>query len=601
MSLQRTLNKSIVASKSKPKLKKNDDIQILSSDGAVLNSVKQNTKPIVEQSDIQILSSEELSTSFKKPAKKPAKKPIKKSMVKKPSVKSGGSMEEKSIIKPPRKADEEIELEYYNNQLDNIIVEILNDETEFPEEKLSTIVITIVDKFYQRDTSLTKTKLKKVIESLIDKKFTKYYSYTGGNVDNENFLSDKVTISSAKDLISHRYDYPDTTFKTKTLLRRKNRVEEIKLIPQHEQKSQEWLNQRQQCLTATAISGALDEDPYSRPINLLIDKVGRGKPFKENKNVHHGKKYEEIGSMYYSFRNNVNVAEYGLLQDEKYTFIGASPDGICEKNTPDNKLSSLVGRLLEIKFPTTRKIILEGDLDGDIIPHYYNWQILTQLYVTKLDECDFLQCKIDEYDSWDEFVADSRKGIPGLSTETNLEKGCLIQLLPKNMIGMEPGAKIQDIPAEEMCLYNAKYIYPPKLHMTFEDIKNWIAEELTDFHKNKLSKEYMIDRVIYWRLSQIACHTVKSDTARFEAVIPTLKQFWDYVLFYREHPEKMDQLLELVEDIGEKQTAAIFKRVNQDYLKVNKKSNYQPLYQEINKWRQKYNEKEARYSKYVKK
>ena len=112
----------------------------------------------------------------------------------------------------------------------------------------------------------------------------------------------------------------------------------------------------------------------------------------------------------------------------------------------------MVGRLLEIKFPKTRKICTEGDLDGDICPHYYYVQVQTQLFVTGMDECDFLQCQIEEYDSWEEYFQDSNPNIPGLSKKTNLEKGCLIQLLPKKMIGTgDP----------KMCLYSAKYIYPP--------------------------------------------------------------------------------------------------------------------------------------------
>ena len=41
---------------------------------------------------------------------------------------------------------------------------------------------------------------------------------------------------------------------------------------------------------------------------------------------------------------------------------------------------------------------------------------------------------MEEYDSWNEFVTDSNPKIPGLSRKTNLEKGCLIQLLPTKMI-----------------------------------------------------------------------------------------------------------------------------------------------------------------------
>ena len=90
-----------------------------------------------------------------------------------------------------------------------------------------------------------------------------------------------------------------------------------------------------------------------------------------------------------------------------------------------------------------------GALNGDICPHYYWCQVQTQLYVTGLDECDFLQCKIEEYDDWEDFVMDSQVNIPGLSRKTNLEKGCIIQLLPKKMLG---GDKMQCIWAWKISL-----------------------------------------------------------------------------------------------------------------------------------------------------
>ena len=82
-------------------------------------------------------------------------------------------------------------------------------------------------------------------------------------------------------------------------------------------------------------------------------------------------------------------------------------------------LSKLVGRLLEIKCPNKRKINTTGSLDGDICPHYYFVQVQTQLYVTQMDECDFLQCQIEEYDSWEDFKLDSNPIIPGLSKQSH--------------------------------------------------------------------------------------------------------------------------------------------------------------------------------------
>src|SRR3984885_1784837 len=310
-------------------------------------------------------------------------------------------------------------------------------------------------------------------------------------------------------------------------LNRKKIVYELKKIPQHEQKSNAWLKQRSVCLTATAVATALDEDPYKYPIELLFEKTNKGKPFIENENVHHGKKYEIIGNMYYSFRNNINIGEYGLIQHHTHNFIGASPDGICEKDTQCGmKLSKLIGRLLEIKFPKKRKINTSGELDGDICPHYYFVQVQTQLFVTQLDECDFLQCEIEEYETWDDFIKDSHQNIPGLSKATNLEKGCLIQLLPRKMINNE---------STQMCLYNSKYLYQPKLHMTINELEKWIAMEIINFPKNELSQNYMIDKIIYWRLKKVSCHLIKADINWMESKISHLKQFWEYILFSKKY------------------------------------------------------------------
>lgn len=539
-----------------------------------------------------------------------------------------------------------MKLSYYNNEVDKILYSMIENDS-FTETELPNIIDSVADTIYQYNKDITKAKLKLVVQFLIEHKYQKYYLYdlnsSFNKVNEENTLSpkrleahakqidtkkpdtnpndsdtmslndsdlesvsekvsankyvnpelqpgEKVEFSSAMDLVSHRYDYEHATYKENIYIRRRKRIVEIKKIPQHEQKSIEWLNQRNECLTATAIAIALDEDPYKYPIELFLDKCGRGEPFIENENVHHGKKYEQIGNMFYSFRNNIIVAEYGLIQHIKYNFIGASPDGICEKSTMDSKISKLVGRLLEIKFPKTRKIQIEGDLDGDICPHYYYSQCQTQLYVTGMDECDFLQCKMEEYDSWEDFVKDTNPVIPGLSKNTNLEKGCLIQLLPKSMISTgDP----------KMCLYNGKYLYPPRLHMNNEEIQKWIADEIIHFDKHDLSKDYMVDKVIYWRLAQVACHLIKADTAWFESKIPMLKQFWDYVLFYRQNTKKLDSLVKFVKETDIKKSAEIFEKMHKEYALANKDTKYKPLYQEETEWRKKYNTKYANYSKFA--
>ena len=534
-------------------------------------------------------------------------------------------------------------LGYYNNEVDRILWDVTGNHS-FSSNDLNDLVELVAKTIYQYDQSFSKKNLKLIIEYLIEQKYRKTYVYNldsefnqvkdgKDNKDNKdnrdkkqkyesinsdiasidvsdlndddievvNITSeknditsettDKVQVGSSSDLVSHRFDYDRDKYTEKIYIRREKRVAQIKKIPQYEQKSPEWIYERSQCLTATAVAIVWDEDPYNHPAELFLDKCGKGKPFIENENVHHGKKYEDVGNMQYCFRNNVSVGEYGLIRHAKYKFIGASPDGICDKNTLFlSKLSKLVGRLLEIKFPKTRQIITEGKLDGDICPHQYYVQVQTQLFVTELDECDFLQCQIEEYDSWEDYKQDSYPGIEGLSKKTNLEKGCLIQLLPKKMIGVgDPN----------MCLYNSKYIYPPKLHMSHDEIEKWVSSEFLSFHKNELSKNFMIDRIIYWRLTKVTCTLIKADKQGFESKIPMLKQFWDYICFFKKRPNKLGKIVEYIQSVGVENSAGIFLKIHKAYASVNKDTKYTPLYQEKTIWRKKFDEKKASYQKFM--
>jgi len=527
----------------------------------------------------------------------------------------------------------------YQSDVDNVMWDLLGSQS-FGEDHLDDIIDIVSKTIYQYNKNIKLQQLKSIVRFIIENKYNKVYIYDKDNEPNrvvntkivedssdESEMSDilgdidlsKLIIGSEEkpkcglyinseidmkknlakisdsisDLISHRHDYDGDVFTEKKYIRRQKRIVQIKKIPQHEQKSQAWLDQRKECITATGVATALDQDPYKHPGEFLLDKCDRGAPFIENENVHHGKKYEDIGSMFYSFRNNIEMKEYGLLQHEEYKFVGASPDGICEKNTYDgNGISKLVGRLLEIKFPLRRQILTTGELNGDICPRQYYLQCLTQMFVTKMDECDFLQCKMEEYESYEDFINDSDKKMPGLSKTTGLEKGCLIQLLPKNMIGTDD---------KKMCLYNAKYIYPPKLHMTIEETEKWISKEVIEFVNNKFYSEYVIDKILYWKFSKVTCHLVKADNEFIMESLPILEQFWKYVEFYREYPKKLDEIEQYMKMVGFDKTADIFEKINEDYLSVHKKSKFKPLYQEVNEWRKKFNEKNAKRRKYYNK
>ena len=489
-----------------------------------------------------------------------------------------------------------IDINYYIGETEKIIQQIPNYQTMDPNELLSMSDF-IAESILAYNNDLSHDRLVHIVNYVLASIHNVECTVNVSDDDDDDDDSTTMSIDDCADelsgpmydtyadLITHDYDYPHEKYVEKEYLDRVARIEKIKKIPQHEQKSEAWLTQRKSCLTATAVATAIDEDPYKYPAELLLDKCDKGVPFIENENTAHGNKYEEIANMYYSFRNNIIVEEYGLIQDTEYKFIGASPDGICECYQANKKdLSTIVGRLLEIKCPKRRRIQFSGKLDGDICPHYYFVQVQTQLFVMKMQECDFLQCQIGEYKSWQDFVDDSNTLIPGLSKMYGLEKGCVIQLMPRNLISTDP----------QLGLFRSKYIYPPKLHMTIQETQEWISLETLNYHENKYYQEYVIDRIIYWRLEKVGCNLITYNNDWFQSKIPVLKQFWSYVEFYRKHPNRLNKIETFIKKVGPHKSDLIFEKINEDYLSVHKKSNFEPLYQTESEWRKYYNKKYRR-------
>ncbi|RYX78219.1 hypothetical protein EON71_01255 [bacterium] len=178
-----------------------------------------------------------------------------------------------------------------------------------------------------------------------------------------------------------------------------------------------------------------------------------------------------------------------------------------------------------------------------------------------------------------------------MSQKTNLEKGCVIQLLPIKM------HKEKD----PLCLFSAKYLYPPSLHMSKKQEQDWINEQKKNFGKNNLSDEFFIDKVIYWRFKKIACNLIKADKKWMLSKIPELKQFWDYVVFYRKNASMLEDLVKYADNVGRENSSVIFEKINKDYLSVYPHLKTQPLYQTDTEWRKIYNKKKQMFAKYAKK
>lgn len=326
-------------------------------------------------------------------------------------------------------------------------------------------------------------------------------------------------------------------------------------IEYYDQKSKEWIQQRESKITASDIGCVLGENNYEATYKFIIKKVSK-LPFKGNMNMYHGNKYENVAAMIYEYRMNVRIKEFGLIEHLNIKFLGASPDGIISEFKYDGiHRTNLVGRMLEIKCPQRRQIITQGEIKDNICPLYYWDQVQLQLECCDLDECDFWQCNVHEYFSRNEFLKDTDPNEPFRSKKTGFEKGCLIQILPKNKMN-ETLNNYLDVVYE-----NSKFIYPDRIEMTPLELDQWIMNKIEEIKYKDKYKNYCVDRVIYWRLQNSHCSTIKRDKKWFDDKLPTMRKIWNYVEFFRKNQSKYQIIYNYIESMKLKKNDNIMDKI----------------------------------------
>ena len=291
------------------------------------------------------------------------------------------------------------------------------------------------------------------------------------------------------------------------------------------------------------MAAAIDMNPYEPVESFILKKCDPNFPFQDNATVFHGKKYEPTATMIYEHIYNTRVYEFGALPSETYNFLGASPDGICSQYTLDNTFSPRLGRMLEIKCPVTRDIYIKGKICGQICPFYYYCQVQQQLICCDLEACDFWQCKITEYKTKQEYLADSCDTSKNYENDTGtlieidnrLKKGIILEFYPKQFTPEFDG----DNPE-----WKSKYIIPKRLDMDETQYEAWVLESLDTFKETypDINKDYYFYRIIYWKLDVSHNVTIKRDDIFFNRILPLLKESWDKIVYYRKNQDKLPEL-----------------------------------------------------------
>ena len=200
-------------------------------------------------------------------------------------------------------------------------------------------------------------------------------------------------------------------------------VKRLMSLPYTEQKSLEWLSEREKYITASEIANCfnLTEEvikPYVDEFRLwetffpnpsksagkdgrekyIEKKGGLSDTFTGNQATRFGQRYENIALRIYQQLKGWDVFEFGLVPHATCTFLGASPDG-C----------GVIGTLVEIKCPSTRT-------PTGIPPFDYWCQMQSQMECCDADACDFFDASFVEYidtKSWKEKALLWEKENPG--------------------------------------------------------------------------------------------------------------------------------------------------------------------------------------------
>ncbi|AYV76950.1 MAG: YqaJ-like viral recombinase domain [Barrevirus sp.] len=415
---------------------------------------------------------------------------------------------------------EELEREIFNREEPEEIEEIKDDEEEEDEEDDGILYV------YPSNPEFTPSK-----------KY--YFEPKGTQWVHDKQVDDKITEREVK--LSKQFDI-------------------LRAIILPEQRSAKWFEMRDEKITASDGGTVLDVNPHEQQYKFILKKT-IGLPFISNEFVYHGKKLEEIAILIYEYRMNIKCEAFGLIGHPKYKFLGASPDSIAGKYKLNGQhKSKYIGRMLEIKCPFVRKIKMDGPIIDHICPIYYWVQVQLQLECCDLEECDFWQCEIREYESREEFIADTMVSEPFRSKEWKMEKGCLIQLLPK-----EKMQQINDGDYNKVVWDDAFFIYPPRIEMTPYDCDLWIAQTMADLPKKPEYDKYFFDKVIYWKIVVSKNVVINRDRKWFADSLPLFEKMWSYVQFFRKNKDKLDLLIKYIDSRPRKKNKDIMGIVEKIY------------------------------------
>ena len=344
------------------------------------------------------------------------------------------------------------------------------------------------------------------------------------NQNDFQLKSQRYFIETVVDELSEKY---------KIFYERQYKLNELLKLKLPEQRSPEWHLLRQNILTASSFAAAMDKCHFRSRDELIYSKI-IPEPYESNPITEWGVKYEEIATLFYQSITGTVIKEFGMIPHPTFPIFGASPDGICDDTGP----MEFCSRMLEIKCPPKRKFTKS-------VPPHYMMQMQGQLEVCDLDECDFLQVKLEEYDTLLDYkndIFDSSEPYKSINEEyDNIINGKTKENLPK-------GVTISYI-KEGDASHNLSYLYP-KLYQTHEQYLEWIDEYI--------KKGYNIVETKWWKITRYELSLVHRDKLWWNDHIEHIIKFYNDYIEYKSNPDKLNELKAQINNKKKKKKNEIF-------------------------------------------
>jgi hypothetical protein len=321
-----------------------------------------------------------------------------------------------------------------------------------------------------------------------------------------------------------------------------SQIIKLKNMHQAKQRTREWYESRHNIITASNLWKVFSTELQ---LNSLIYEKCKPLEFSANEThynvntlsaTHWGNKYEPVTVMIYESMFSTKVEEFGCIIHSKYSYIGASPDGInCIKSSP------LYGRMLEIKN------IVNREITG--IPKEEYWiQTQIQMETCELDTCDFMETRFKEYATPEDFY---------YSEFMHEYRGVILYFIEKQSLQNPTPSS------------NPYYVYMPLSYsLEKENIEEWIAKT-----REELKPTHIMYETLYWYLDEYSCVLIKRNRDWFNSSIGKIQEVWNIIqkekvegYEHRMPKKKMVQRLEVTHE--ENTTNQVIRNLPENTKKV---------------------------------